>query len=55
MLGLDAECAKRAIMSGGNYGEVFESNIGTATNIGLSRGLNAQCKDGDLIYSPPFR
>jgi general L-amino acid transport system substrate-binding protein len=42
-------------MSGGNYGEVFESNIGTATNIGLSRGLNAQWKDGGLIYSPPFR
>ena len=55
MLGLDAEWAKRAIMSGGNYGEVFESNIGTATNIGLSRGLNAQWKDGGLIYSPPFR
>jgi len=55
MLGLDAEWAKRAIMSGGNYGEVFESNIGSATNIGLSRGLNAQWKDGGLIYSPPFR
>ena len=55
MLGLDAEWAKRAIMSGGNYGEVFESNIGAATNIGLSRGLNAQWKDGGLIYSPPFR
>jgi len=55
MLGLDAEWAKRAIMSGGNYGEVFEGNIGSATNIGLSRGLNAQWKDGGLIYSPPFR
>ena len=55
MLGLDAEWAKRAIMSGGNYGEVFESNIGAATNIGLARGLNAQWKDGGLIYSPPFR
>jgi general L-amino acid transport system substrate-binding protein len=34
---------------------VFESNIGAATNIGLARGLNAQWKDGGLIYSPPFR
>ncbi len=55
MLGLDAEWAKRAIAAGGNYGEVFEGNIGAATNIGLARGLNAQWTDGGLIYSPPFR
>ena len=55
MLGLDAEWAKRATMVGGNYGEVFESNIGSATIIGLARGLNSQWTDGGLIYSPPFR
>ncbi len=55
MIGLDAEWAKRAIMVGGNYGEIFEANIGEATPIGLSRGLNAQWKDGGLLYSPPFR
>ena len=55
MLGLDAEWAKRAIMAGGNYGEVFASNIGEDTNIGLARGLNAQWTNGGLIYSPPFR
>ena len=55
MLGLDAEWAKRAIMVGGNYGEVFESNIGSATIIGLARGLNSQWTNGGLIYSPPFR
>ena len=55
MLGLDAAWAKRAIMVGGNFGEVFESNIGEATSIGLARGLNAQWTDGGLIYSPPFR
>ena len=55
MIGLDAEWAKRAISVGGNYGEVFERNIGEATPIGLSRGLNAQWKEGGLIYSPPFR
>jgi general L-amino acid transport system substrate-binding protein len=49
MLGLDAEWAKRAIMVGGNYGEVFESNIGSATIIGLARGLNSQWTDGGLI------
>ena len=55
MIGLDAEWAKRAIAVAGNYGEVFEKNIGEATPIGLARGLNAQWKDGGLIYSPPFR
>ena len=55
MIGLDGEWAKRALMVGGNYGEIFEANIGEATPIGLSRGLNAQWTDGGLIYSPPFR
>ena len=55
MLGLDAEWAKRAIMVGGNYGELFEKNIGENTPIGLARGLNAQWKNGGLIYTPPFR
>lgn len=55
MLGLSADWAKNAIMAGGNYGEVFEKNIGENTPIGLARGLNAQWTDGGLIYSPPFR
>jgi len=55
MLGLDAEWAKRAIGVAGNYGEIFEKNIGEATPIGLARGLNAQWTEGGLIYSPPFR
>ena len=55
MLGLDAEWAKNAIMAGGNYGELFEKNIGENTPIGLARGLNAMWTEGGLIYSPPFR
>jgi len=55
MMGLDAEWAKRAIAAGGNYGEIFERNIGEATPIGLARGLNAQWTNGGLIYTPPFR
>ena len=55
MLGLDADWAARAISAGGNYGELFEKNIGENTPIGLARGLNAQWTDGGLIYSPPFR
>ncbi|MEL6549659.1 MAG: amino acid ABC transporter substrate-binding protein [Pseudomonadota bacterium] len=55
MLGLDGQWAMRAIMAEGNYGEIFDNNIGEATNIGLARGLNAQWTDGGLLYSPPFR
>ncbi|MDG1470735.1 MAG: amino acid ABC transporter substrate-binding protein, partial [Ascidiaceihabitans sp.] len=55
MLGLNADWAMKAIAVSGNYGEVFEQNIGEATPIGLARGLNAQWTDGGLMYSPPFR
>ena len=55
MMGLDKEWAKRAIAASGNYGEIFEANIGTATPIGLARGLNAQWTQGCLQYAPPFR
>jgi general L-amino acid transport system substrate-binding protein len=55
MLGLSADWAVKAISANGNYGELFEKNIGENTPIGLARGLNAQWTDGGLIYSPPFR
>ena len=55
MIGLDANWAANAIAAGGNYGEIFEKNIGENTPIGLARGLNAQWTEGGLLYSPPFR
>ncbi|MFP4327831.1 MAG: amino acid ABC transporter substrate-binding protein [Paracoccaceae bacterium] len=55
MMGLDSEWAKRAIMAGGNYGEIFARHIGESTPIGLARGLNAQWTEGGLLYAPPFR
>ena len=55
MMGLDAGWAKRAISVNGNYGEIFEANIGSSTPIGLARGLNALWTQGGLQYSPPFR
>ena len=55
MLGLDADWAVKAISAGGNYGEIFEKNIGENTPVALARGLNAQWTDGGLLYSPPFR
>jgi general L-amino acid transport system substrate-binding protein len=55
MIGLDKDWAVRALSAVGNYGEVFEKNIGEKTPIGLARGLNAQWTDGGILYSPPFR
>ncbi|MEM9784749.1 MAG: transporter substrate-binding domain-containing protein, partial [Pseudomonadota bacterium] len=55
MLGLDKEWAMRVIMTQGNYAEIFDSNIGPDTAIGLARGLNASYRNGGILYSPPFR
>ena len=55
MLGLDNKWAYNAVKQVGNYGEVFEKYIGANTPIGLERGLNAQYKDGGIIYAPPIR
>lgn len=55
MLGLDNGWAKRAIAANGNYGEIFEANIGMSTPIKLARGLNALWTQGGLQYAPPFR
>ena len=54
-LGLNADWAYNIVKSVGNYGEIFERNIGPNTPIGLARGLNALWTDGGLQYSPPFR
>jgi general L-amino acid transport system substrate-binding protein len=39
----------------GNYGEIFERNVGVNTPLGLKRGLNALWTKGGLMYSAPFR
>jgi general L-amino acid transport system substrate-binding protein len=55
MMGLSNDWAAKVIGAVGNYGEVFERNIGEATPVGLARGLNAQWTQGGLLYAPPFR
>ena len=54
-LGLDEKWAYNIVKKVGNYGEVFERNVGEKTKLGIKRGLNAQWKDGGLMYSPPFQ
>lgn len=54
-LGLDEKWAYNIVKKVGNYGEVFERNVGPKTPLGLARGLNAQWTDGGLMYTPPFK
>ncbi len=54
-LGLDGEWAYRIIKQVGNYGEVFERNLGSNSPLALERGQNALWSSGGLLYSPPFR
>ena len=54
-LGLDEAWAARVIEQVGNYGEIFERNLGKNTPLGLERGLNALWTEGGLMYAPPLR
>jgi len=54
-LGLDEKFAYNIIKQVGNYGEVFERNVGVNTPLGIERGLNALWTNGGLMYSPPFK
>ena len=54
-LGLDEKWAYNIVKMVGNYGEVFERNVGKNTPLKLNRGLNALWIDGGLMYTPPFK
>ena len=41
----------KAIKAGGNYGEIFERNVGKASPLKLDRGLNATWNKGGLMYA----
>ena len=53
-LGLSNDWAYQVIKQVGNYGEVFDRTLGKDSPLKLERGLNAQWKDGGMIYAPPF-
>lgn len=54
-LGLAPDWYLRAVEAGGNYGELYERNLGSQSPLKIERGLNRLWKDGGLMYSPPFR
>jgi general L-amino acid transport system substrate-binding protein len=54
-LGLDERWAYHVIKSVGNYGEMFDRDVGARSAVKLERGLNRLWTAGGLIFAPPLR
>jgi general L-amino acid transport system substrate-binding protein len=54
-LGLGKDWAARAVRSVGNYGEIYERNVGMQSRLSIPRGLNALWTQGGIQYAPPVR
>jgi general L-amino acid transport system substrate-binding protein len=54
-MGLPNDFAARAIKQVGNYGEIYERNLGAKTKLNLPRGQNKLWSQGGLLFTPPFR
>ena len=54
-LGLTKDWAARIIRHVGNYGEVYERNLGTGSKLGIPRGMNQLWNAGGVQYAPPIR
>ena len=54
-LGLTKDWAVRVIRHVGNYGEVYERNVGSESKLKIPRGLNQLWSAGGIQYAPPIR
>ena len=54
-LGISPGWVVRVVETVGNYGEIFERNLGSRSPFKIERGLNRLWNQGGLMYSPPFR
>jgi general L-amino acid transport system substrate-binding protein len=54
-LGLEIGFAADVVRAVGNYGEVFERNVGSGSRLNIARGLNNLWNHGGIQYAPPFR
>jgi general L-amino acid transport system substrate-binding protein len=54
-MGLNNDFCVQVIKQVGNYGEIYNRNLGPDTPFDLPRGLNSLYTEGGLLYSPPFR
>ncbi|PWE53357.1 amino acid ABC transporter substrate-binding protein [Metarhizobium album] len=55
LLGVNKDWALRAIRAVGNYGEMYDRNLGSGSPLKIPRGLNALWSKGGLQYAPPLR
>ncbi|MCU0770091.1 MAG: amino acid ABC transporter substrate-binding protein [Burkholderiaceae bacterium] len=55
LMGLDKNWMVNALKATGNYGEIFERNVGPKTPLQLPRGVNSLWNKGGLMYAPPVR
>ena len=55
LLGLDKDWMVKAIKATGNYGEIFERNVGPKSSLGVPRGINNLWNKGGIMYAPPVR
>src|ERR1700730_13460984 len=54
-LGLSKDWVYRIVKLVGNYGEVYERNVGQGSPLKIARGLNALWNKGGVQYAPPIR
>jgi len=54
-LGLTNDWARRAIRAVGNYGDMFEANLGARSRYAIPRGLNQLWENGGILYAPPLQ
>ena len=54
-LGLNNDFCYQVVAQVGNYGEIYNRNLGPDTPFNVPRGLNDLYTNGGLLYSPPFR
>jgi general L-amino acid transport system substrate-binding protein len=54
-MGLARDWAANVIRAVGNYGEVYERNVGARSKLGIARGLNQLWNMGGIQYAPPIR
>src|SRR6516162_7818897 len=54
-LGLSKDWVAHIVKQVGNYGEVFDRNVGAGSKLAISRGLNRLWTKGGIQYAPPIR
>ncbi|RUV67288.1 amino acid ABC transporter substrate-binding protein, partial [Mesorhizobium sp. M5C.F.Ca.IN.020.14.1.1] len=54
-LGVSNDWVVNIVKAVGNYGEMFERNVGSGSPLKIARGINALWTKGGLQYAPPIR